>query len=47
LTKYDNIVISHGITKEQRVSPKEINKALARKRMVEADFGQHTFKPEE
>lgn len=41
------VVVSHGITKEQRVPPKEINKALARRRMVEADFDQHTFKPEE
>ena len=40
------VIVSHGIVKERRVPPKEIDKAMARKMMVEADFDQHTFKPE-
>ncbi len=40
------VVVSHGITKEKRVPPKEIKKALERKRMVESAFDQHTYKPE-
>ena len=35
-------VISHGITKEDKVPAKEIEKAIARKRKFEADPGRHT-----
>jgi len=35
-------VISHGIMKEDKVPAKEIEKAMARKRRVEANPGLHT-----
>ena len=40
------VVVSHGLTKKREVPPREIDQALARKRLVEADFERFTFRPE-
>ena len=40
------VVVSNGLTKEREVPPREIEQAVERKRMVEADFQKFTFKPE-
>ena len=40
------VVLSHGLTKERKVPPREIDQAVERKRMVEADFEKFTFRPE-
>ncbi|MBL8237256.1 MAG: type II toxin-antitoxin system RelE/ParE family toxin [Bryobacterales bacterium] len=40
------VVVSHGLTKEREVPPKEIDLAVKRKKQVEANFKQFTFKPE-
>ena len=40
------VVVSHGLTKEREVPKGEIDKAIARKRYVEANFIQHTMRPE-
>lgn len=40
------VVLSHGLTKEREVPPREIDQAVERKQMVEADFEKFTFKPE-
>jgi phage-related protein len=40
------VVLSHGLTKEQAVPKGEIDKALERKKHVEADFTRYTLKPE-
>lgn len=40
------VVISHGLTKERIVSPREIALAIERKELVESDFQANTFKPE-
>lgn len=40
-------VVSHGLIKEREVPPKEIDKAIERKRRFEADPAAHTFRPEE
>ena len=40
------VVVSHGLTKEREVPPREIDQAVERKQMVEADFRKFTFKPE-
>jgi phage-related protein len=42
----DAVVISHGLTKERRVPPAEIDAALERKTRYEADPGRYTFRPE-
>jgi putative component of toxin-antitoxin plasmid stabilization module len=39
------VVLSHGIIKEAEVPRKEIERAIERKRKVEADFGHRTFRP--
>lgn len=39
-------VLSHGIVKERRVPPVEIDRALARKAAFEADPQRHTFSME-
>ena len=39
-------VVSHGITKEDKVPAKEIEKAIARKRKFEADPEKHTHAEE-
>jgi hypothetical protein len=39
-------VLSHGLTKKQVVPPREIDRALQRKRMVEAEFEKFPFRPE-
>ena len=40
------VVVSHGLTKKREVPPREIDQALERKRLVEADFEKFTFRPE-
>ena len=40
------VVVSHGIMKERRVPPIEIERAMERKMRFEADPGQHTFRAE-
>jgi hypothetical protein len=40
-------VVSHGLTKEQRVPPRAIDNAIERMRKFEADPQRHTFKPRE
>jgi phage-related protein len=40
------VVVSHGLTKKREVPPREIDQALRRKQLVEADFGRFTFRPE-
>jgi len=40
------VVVSHGLTKEREVPPKEIDLAVKRKEQVETNFKQFTFKPE-
>jgi phage-related protein len=40
------VVVSHGLTKKREVPPREIDQALARKQLVEADFEKFTFTPE-
>lgn len=40
------VVVSHGLTKERQVPPREIDKAVERKKNVEANFKAYTFRPE-
>lgn len=40
------VVVSHGLTKEREVPLREIDLAIERKKKVEADFEQFTFRPE-
>lgn len=40
------VVVSHGLTKERVVPPKEIARAIERKKKVESNFELFTFKPE-
>jgi hypothetical protein len=40
------VVVSHGIVKERRVPPKEISKAIERKKRFTANPQPYTFKPE-
>ena len=40
------VVLSHGLTKEREVPPRDIDQAVRRKQMVEADFEKFTFRPE-
>ncbi|MGH9631621.1 MAG: type II toxin-antitoxin system RelE/ParE family toxin [Bryobacteraceae bacterium] len=40
------VVVSHGLTKEREVPPREINLAIERKKKVEGNFEQFTFRPE-
>jgi len=39
------VVVSNGLTKESEVPDVEINRAVERKKMFEANPGRHTFKP--
>jgi phage-related protein len=39
------VVLSHGLTKERAVPPKEIDTAVKRKKQVEADFTKFAVKP--
>ncbi len=39
-------VVSHGITKEQRVPRREIERAVERKEKFRANPARHTFRPE-
>jgi hypothetical protein len=38
-------VVSHGLTKEQQVPPREIDKAIERMKKFEANPKRHTLKP--
>lgn len=40
------VVVSHGLTKEREVPPREIHIAIERKLRVEQDFQRFTFRPE-
>lgn len=40
------VVLSHGLTKEQSVPTKEIDKAILRKQQVAADFFRFTYHPD-
>ncbi len=40
------VVVSHGLTKQRQVPPREIDRALERRQLVEADFERFTFRPE-
>ena len=40
------VVLSHGITKEDQVPYREIDRAIKRKEQVQRDFGRYTFRPE-
>ena len=40
------VVLSHGLTKERAVPPRDIDQPVRRKQMVEADFEKFTFRPE-
>ena len=40
------VVVSHGLSKKQVVPPREIALAIRRKKSVEADFQEFTFRPE-
>jgi hypothetical protein len=40
------VVVSHGLTKGRRVPPREIERAVDSKQLVEADFEKFTFRPE-
>jgi phage-related protein len=40
------VVVSHGLTKERKVPPREIDLVIDRKKKVEANFKQFTFRPE-
>lgn len=42
----DVAVVSHGLTKERRVPPREIDLAVERKKKLEANPERHTFQPE-
>lgn len=39
------VVVSHGLTKERIVPPKEIDRAVTRKQRFETAPKQHTFEP--
>ncbi len=39
------VVVSHGLTKERQVPPREIDRAIERMKKFEANPKQHTFKP--
>jgi phage-related protein len=39
------VVVSHGLTKEKAVPPKEIDRAVERKRKFERAPKRHTFEP--
>lgn len=40
------VVVSHGLTKERAVPPREIDTAVKRKKQTEQNFKQYTFRPE-
>jgi phage-related protein len=40
------VVVSHGLTKEREVPPREIDLAIERRKKVEANFERFTFGPE-
>jgi len=39
------VILSHGFTKVSVVPPREIDQAVKRKKLVEADFDKFTFRP--
>lgn len=42
----DVAVVSHGLTKERQVPPREIDLAVERKKKFEANPKRHTFQPD-
>jgi phage-related protein len=40
------VVVSHGLTKERQVPPREIDRAIERKKKVLSNFDAYTFRPE-
>jgi serine protease Do len=40
------VVVSHGIKKERAVPPREIDRALRRRQLVDTDLDKFTFRPE-
>ena len=40
------VVLSHGLVKEREAAPREIDRAIERKKRVEGDFESFTFRPE-
>lgn len=42
----DVAVVSHGLTKERQVPPREIDLAVERKKKFEADPKRHAFEPD-
>ena len=40
------VVLSHGFTKEDKIPPREIDRAIERKLLVESDIEKFTFQPE-
>lgn len=42
----DVAVVSHGLTKERQVPPREIDLAIGRKKKFEANPKRHTFQPD-
>jgi hypothetical protein len=42
----DIAIVSHGLTKERQVPPREIDLAIERKAKFQADPERHTFRPE-
>ena len=40
------VVLSHGLTKERDVPSRDVDRAIERKKKVEANFEQFTFRPE-
>ena len=45
-TGKDVVVLSHGLTKERQVPPREIDRAVERRKQVEGNFERFTFRPE-
>ena len=43
---HDIAIVSHGLTKERQVPPREIAQAIERKAKFQADPERHTFQPE-
>ena len=41
------VVLSHGLIKDREVPPREIDRAVKRKYLVEADFERYTFRPQD
>lgn len=42
----DAVIVSHGLTKQQEVPPREIDRAVRYKSRFDADPAAHTYEPE-